>query len=321
MNAESAQTWVFDWLKAHYPSEKLLADLEAVLQRSRVNIYKRMNGSARLSADELVALIQHFDVPIYEYPGLKDQKKDLQFSRPSYAAGFESLMAYLDETTGQLRQLSLTGHRLYYAARDIPLFYYFYGDNLIRLKHLVWLRDTNYEAFKNYKMRDIPLKLVRASRDLFNLYQDLETREFWTLHTASNLLAQIWRFYSLNLLSPQEADLVLRELKELFIWRSENLSDKGKQQLYLVDFLNMANHAFFESDQRGVTFLSTTGINYITTSSKTIAEDMKKWFKEHERMGVKLSANYPSRDQFFQTLSNQVEDLQSEVKALSLRRR
>lgn len=318
MKAESAQSWVFDWLKAQYSAPELMDALEAILQRSRVNIYKRINGSARLSADELVALIKHFDIPIYEFSELKNQKKDLQFSRPAYASGFESLTRYLNETTEQLRQLSLSGHRLYYAARDIPLFYFFYGDNLIRLKHLVWLRDTNYETFRLYKMRDIPLKVVRASRDLFDLYQGLETREFWTHQTSSNLLAQIWRLLKLKLLSSQEADLVLSDLSELFLWRRESLKEGGRQQLYLLEFLNMANHAFFESERQGVSFLSTTGINYISTTSQTIARDLKKWFEQHQKMGIQLASHYPLRDQFFEERMREVEELRQKIKSQRL---
>lgn len=203
------------------------------------------------------------------------------------------------------------GHTLYYSARDMPLFHYFFSDNLARFKHLIWLRSTNYSESRNLRMEDISLGILWNSRELFDLYGHMTTMELWSERTISNMLVQINFVVENFILEKDEARLIIEDLRQLIKHLQANCQEDSAHQLYLMPYLNMANNAYIETHGIKTVFLSFADINYIRTSNASMCADMKMWFEEQKLLAIHLNRNPVRADRLFRLYLKQIEDIEN----------
>lgn len=304
---ESIQQWLFGQLQRQKFNKPLAEQVSGLLGISKPNAYKRIRGQARLTAQELVVLASHYNIPLQDYPGLRGAENTISVRRPRYIKNTENLQEYLVSTLQQLKQLREKGFKLYYAARDLPLFYYFYTDGLTRLKQLIWLRTANFDEHKNLKPLDIPIEVLRSSRQLFELYCALPTIELWTSRTADNLIAQLSSLARLQILSPQEHLTYLTEAVSLLNWRFNNLGPDSPQRVYKLDFLTMSNNALFTQNSNYVSFISFAGVNYLQSTNGALGQDMYEWFQEQISAAICLNEVKAEKEAFFKQLQQSFE--------------
>lgn len=278
---------------------------------SSSNAYKRIRGDSKLTADELFLLLTEFDIDLQEFEGITELTSHLSAIRPSFIRDVSSLTRYLEETRGMLSAMTNMGHTLYYSARDMPLFHYFFSDNLARFKHLIWLRSTNYSESKNLRMEDISLGILWNSRELFDLYGHMTTMELWSERTISNMLVQINFVVENFILEKDEARLIIEDLRQLIKHLQANCQEDSAHQLYLMPYLNMANNAYIETHGIKTVFLSFADINYIRTSNASMCADMKMWFEEQKLLAIHLNRNPVRADRLFRLYLKQIEDIEN----------
>lgn len=278
---------------------------------SSSNAYKRIRGDSKLTADELFLLLTEFDIDLQEFEGITELTSHLSAIRPSFIRDVSSLTQYLEETRGMLSAMTNMGHTLYYSARDMPLFHYFFSDNLARFKHLIWLRSTNYSESRNLRMEDISLGILWNSRELFDLYGHMTTMELWSERTISNMLVQINFVVENFILEKDEARLIIEDLRQLIKHLQANCQEDSAHQLYLMPYLNMANNAYIETHGIKTVFLSFADINYIRTSNASMCADMKMWFEEQKLLAIHLNRNPVRADRLFRLYLKQIEDIEN----------
>lgn len=304
---------LIDWVvtrvqeKLHDP-HKIGYAFSTTLGISTSNAYKRIRGASRLSAEELVLLLAEYDIDIQEFEGLSQRQSQLSAIRPTYIKDIQSLTTYLEETRAMLTTMVNLDHSLYYAARDLPLFHYFFSSNLARFKHLIWLRSTNYSENKKLRMEDITLGVLWESRELFDLYRDMHTEELWTERTLSNQLFQLNSLVESYILRESDALLILDDLEALLHQIKDDCKENSRHKLYLLPYLNMANNALLKTKAQKTTFLSFAGINYIRSSNASLCSDMSNWFEEQILLGEELNASPDKTERLFGIFNNQIKE-------------
>lgn len=261
-----------------------------------------------LSADEMIKLLKHFDISLGEIEQLSSGQLSMSAKRPQFIKNEKSLGNFLNQTIKEIELAQNIKHRLYYAASDIPIYYFFFSDILSRFKQIVWLRDTDYKRHKNYVLSDIGQSLIKKSKTLFLKQELLNTTEFWTENTITNLWIQIDFLKSQGVLNTAETQLIYADLHDLLDYLKDQLeSPKLKKQIYLCNYLPKVNNGLLQSESGSRSFLSFAGTNYVTSSNIALALDLKKWFENQKYCAVLLNTDAIKREQFFRKMHNSLK--------------
>lgn len=304
--------WLFNQIQERLQDKRKLGfAVSTTLDMSLSNAYKRISAQSKLTAEELLKLLASFDIDLQEFEGYSKNQSELRAVRPKYIADFESLGAYLNETDLMFQKMVAIKHRLYYSARDLPLFHYFLTDNLARFKHLIWLRGANFSEHSEMRMADIPDYIIEKSMSLYQLYEDIHTYEFWTERTLLNQLKQLESLVSSYVISKDEALAILDDLKLLLSEVKESCRTDSNHQIFLMPFLNMANNALLVSNAQNLVFLSFAGINYVKSTNASLCSDLKHWFNQQQLIGDELSRKPMKCGKLFRLYSSQIEDCRS----------
>jgi hypothetical protein len=302
------QEWVFGKVTEKIPSAKKLATvISETLDLSLNNAYKRIRADVKLSAEELIKILVAYDIQLDEYDVFSKSQSRLSAIRPTYIEDTDSLTIYLNETYRMLSLSLSMDHLLYYSARDLPLFCYFFSDNLIRFKHLVWLRGANYSAHSELRLKDISIHIVRQSRNLFDLYRQMNVLELWTERTMSNVLNQMNSLVAESILNKEEALLILQDLIDLIDLLRRDCVKDSQHQMYKMPYLNMSNNALLISENINLVFLSFAGINYLRTSNANMVADLKKAFNQQILSGICMNDHIPTRDAYFRVQETELD--------------
>lgn len=307
--------WLFSKIEDQMNDKKKLAySVAAVLEISVSSAYKRISGINKLTADELIKLMSEYDIELQEYEGFSRQKLHLTGERPIYIEDTESIQQYLLDTGGMLERMVVIKHELFYAARDLPLFLYFFSDNLIRFKHLIWLRSANYERHREMTLSDIPERLVRMSSGFFNLYQRINTQELWTERTLLNQLHQLENLVDGLVIKPVDAKLILDDLRALLdeVFLNEGQAN-GNHIIHHLPYLNMANNALLNTEAHRLVFLSFAGINYVKSANASLCNDLQHWFEQQIQLGVNLNNSPQHQERLLRKYRQQIDDAAARI--------
>ena len=302
------QDWIFGKIVEKIPTAKKLAVVVSeVLDLSLNNAYKRIRGDVKLSAEELIKILLAYDIPLDEFSAFSNNQSRLSAIRPPYIEDTQSLTVYLKETYRMLNLSLNMDHRLYYSARYLPLFCYFFSDNLIRFKHLVWLIGANYDEHSELRLKDISIHIVRQSRNLFELYRQMTVLELWTDRTMSNVLNQMNSLVGEGILSKEEALLILQDLIDLLELLRQDCVKDSRHTMYKMPYLNMSNNALLISEHLNSVFLSFAGINYLRTSNASMVKDLQKAFQQQILSGICMNEHIPTRDAYFRVQETELD--------------
>ncbi len=307
--------WLFSKIEDQMNDKKKLAySVAAVLEISVSSAYKRISGINKLTADELIKLMSEYDIELQEYEGFSRQKLHLTGERPIYIEDTESIQQYLLDTGGMLERMVVIKHELFYAARDLPLFLYFFSDNLTRFKHLIWLRSANYERHREMTLSDIPERLVKMSSGFFNLYQRINTQELWTERTLLNQLYQLENLVDGLVIKPVDAKLILDDLRALLdeVFLNEGQAN-GNHIIHHLPYLNMANNALLNTEAHRLVFLSFAGINYVKSANASLCNDLQHWFEQQIQLGVNLNNSPQHRERLLRKYRQQIDDAAARI--------
>lgn len=307
--------WLFSKIEDQMNDKKKLAySVAAVLEISVSSAYKRISGINKLTADELIKLMSEYDIELQEYEGFSRQKLHLTGERPIYIEDTESIQQYLLDTGGMLERMVVIKHELFYAARDLPLFLYFFSDNLTRFKHLIWLRSANYERHREMTLSDIPERLVKMSSGFFNLYQRINTQELWTERTLLNQLHQLENLVDGLVIKPVDAKLILDDLRALLdeVFLNEGQAN-GNHIIHHLPYLNMANNALLNTEAHRLVFLSFAGINYVKSANASLCNDLQHWFEQQIQLGVNLNNSPQHQERLLRKYRQQIDDAAARI--------
>lgn len=217
----------------------------------------------------------------------------------------------------EMQQTESIKHELYYAASDIPLFYYFFSEMLSRFKQLVWLRDANYKDHHHLKMKDVSLTTIKKSSHVFHAHEKLTTREFWTANTMTNLWLQIKFHYTQGVLSISETELICNDVHAFIDYLESSISEPNStKRIFMCNYLPMANSSLIVTEVGAKSFVSFAGINYLTSTNISLAKDLQRWFENQKNTAVLLNENPIQRERFFNMLRGQNTALLKELVAL-----
>lgn len=216
--------------------------------------------------------------------------------------------------------LNYPGAKMYYSAKDIPLFYTIGGTLLSKFKLYVWLNllsgTQNQDTFENFT---VDQSLLEHSRKLKAVYENVEVNEIWNDTTINSNLQQIYYFFQSGLLTLANAQLLGTDLKAILQSAEDRCCKEGSNfNLYYNELLILNNNVLLTSPEKQSLFVPYTMLGYFITGDAATCSNALDFFKRQVKSSKSLNqSGTRDRKLFFnrahQKIDFYMQKMQNEV--------
>lgn len=255
----------------------LIDEIASVLQISYDASHRRVSAKSKFSIEETVKLCQHYSISMDKIFGGENNKVIAKKTKEIHS--LEDLALYFKQSALNLKPYT-TGSKMYYSAKDIPLFYTIGGTLLSKFKLYVWLNlligTENQENFEKFTLDQ---SLLEYSSQLQSVYDNSEVHEIWNDTTINSTLQQILYFFESGLLSHQNAILLYEDLKKL-LHKAEEKSSKNTSgyHLYYNELLILNNNVLMSNADKKSLFIPYTMLGYFITEDISTCNNASEYF-------------------------------------------
>ncbi len=296
-------------------------DLAELLCLSQNAIYKRLNGTTPFSIDELIVLAKSYQLPVADWILGHNEDSIVAFKLPNREP-IRKFGDYLNPILTDFRQLSkLKELKVWYAANEIPLFWYFYFEPLILFKFYMWGRITwNLPYMQGRKFKFADLGFNSEDREMLSdmtaLYNDVESMEFWNDYILDTTIHQINFCIKARMFeSKEDLDALLDALTQLIQLIYETLQSgkkkrKGTLRVYHNNIAQTNTCILVDSLQHKAVYTVFKNPNIMISSSNRLVKETEEWFDNIKNHSSLLSQSAEERRlAFVNLLEQKVEKL------------
>jgi hypothetical protein len=266
--------------------------------------------------DEGVRLAHTFDLSL---DSLFQQGEHVLVRKTREIQSFHDLANYLENSLRALQGFNKQDTRLYYSAKDIPLFYTIGNNLLSKFKLFVWLNlmgsrqdEVNFSAFR------LQAPLHETSIQLYEFYQNVQVNEIWNDTTINSTLQQIIYFFQSGLLAVNDALELCDSLKELIYSLEQQCEPTNDNyRLYYHELLILNNNVLVNDGERQSLFVPYTMLGYFITDDGDTCRHAQSFYS-HQLKTSKLLNTAGKRDKkiFFNRAYQKVEFYKSQIKTV-----
>jgi hypothetical protein len=323
---KALQQTLFQQIRQQLPGHIAVVDeIAASLGLSADSAYRRIRGEKMLTFDELGLLCQRFGVSLDGLLQVSSQQV-LFSATPANFSQFD-LTEHLTGILDQLKQLaSFSPCRMYYLAKDVPLFHYFHFPELALFKFFAWLKTIRHTpAFNQRKF--IPEELVNTSwhqlsKEIVQTYNGIPSEEIWSVETIYSTLRQI-EYCREALLFDREA--TIQSLYEQLLQLIHHIEEEaaagykytpgkevaatgGEYRLYYHGALLGDNTIVMQMGEAQRVYLNHAILNYIHTGNEGFCTYTMDALRTIIRKSTLISTvGEKDRSKFFNTLRGEVQ--------------
>lgn len=255
----------------------LIDEIASVLQISYDASHRRVSCKSRFSIEETVKLCQEYSISMDKV--FKGENNKVIAEKTKEIHSLEDLALYFKQSALNLKPYNVNS-KMYYSAKDIPLFYTIGGTLLSKFKLYVWLNlligTENQENFEKFTLDQ---SLLEYSTQLQSIYENAEVHEIWNDTTINSTLQQILYFFESGLLSHANALLLYEDLKKL-LQKAEEKSSKNTSgyHLYYNELLILNNNVLMSSPEKKSLFIPYTMLGYFITEDISTCNNASEYF-------------------------------------------
>jgi hypothetical protein len=293
-------------------------EIASVLAISYDAAHRRVSQKSKFSIEETVALCRHFSISM---DMLFADGKKVVVEKTSEIRTMDDMALYFKESADKLQPfLDYPEARMYYSAKDIPLFHTIGGTLLSKFKLYVWLNllagTQNQDRFENFAVAH---SLLDHSMKLKEVYDKAEIHEIWNDTTINSSLQQIYYYFQSGLLSLSSALLLCRDLASILHAAEDRCCNgSGSYYLYYNELLILNNNVLLSATEKKSLFVPYTMLGYFITSDGATCDNALSFFK-HQVKNSKSLNDSGTRDRklFFnkghQKIDFYVQKMESEI--------
>lgn len=282
MSTTSVQIDLFNAIKNTMPAHLSMPDeVAALLNISIDSAYRRIREEKQISLDELQLLCTRYQVSVDQLFNIQSQGfvfagknvDNTNFSFVEYMQGVLNNLIYLN---------SLEHPKLYYEAKDIPIFHHFHSKELAAFKYFFWMKSIlQFPEYKNknFSIDDYADENYEIGKKIFIEYAKSDSVEIWNTESINSTINQIEFYKDTRCFNSLQDVLVVYEKLDDMVDKLERMAIAGKKfdidnqsktsngnfEMYFNEVMLGHNHIMFESDKASIVFLNHSGMNYIGT--------------------------------------------------------
>lgn len=258
--------------------ESLLDVIATILHISYDAAHRRVSLKSKFSIEEAVQLCLHYDISMDNI--IRNNNK-LVVEKTKEVHQLPDLLDYFKDSFNHLKEFqNLEGVRLYYSAKDIPLFYTIGGSLLSKFKLYVW---TNLlienESIPPFEQFYLSTNLQEYSGQLMQFYENIEVHEIWNDTTINSTVQQIFYFFESGLLVKETTIILYQELINLLQKIESKCSvTQNNYHLYYNELLILNNNVIVGNSEKKKLFVPYTMLGYFITDDEKTTQNTQHFF-------------------------------------------
>jgi hypothetical protein len=241
-------------------------------------------------------------------------------------SSYAQLTAWIDDLRLNLRTIRTTRDaRIWYAARDLPFFYYGLQSELGSFKLYFWLKTIQGDI----TLKTTPFsanwdegRFLPGLKALLAEYMAVPSIEIWNRETVQSTVRQVlYCFEAGYIQEPETAELLLSQLKIVLEHVSRQAEfgrkklagdmDRGMDdtyRLYANDILLLDNSVLVTSPGLNVAFLTYNAQSYLRSTDSGMCSRMLAWYEHLAGRSTNVTkSSEKERLMFFADMSRSVD--------------
>jgi hypothetical protein len=336
MDAIQIQQLFIEQVKQRSPDQKLWVDqLAEVLSISKPAAYKRINGSTALSLDDIVRLM---DVYQLSFDAIAiPERKNIPFQFPFIFNKINSFFDYVSTLKASVQRLaSIPNSTVWYATSELPFFYYFFFPDLTYFKFYMYARTV--WDIPSYKKMKINLSefasehlLKKEIEAVQSAYFGIPGLEFWNESFLLNTLNQIKYFLSSGLFEKPDESLVLCDRLTDLMRHASAVAESGKKfmingrptehspdiTMFYNEIAHTSNIALVSAPSISAVLTAYDNPNFILSDDERLVKYTREWFERVKHSSQNISRDSErARMSFFARIQHKIELTREELKAI-----
>ncbi|MFP9115870.1 hypothetical protein ACLI1A_18160 [Flavobacterium sp. RHBU_3] len=277
--------------KRQAPDASLIDAIATVLQVSYDAAHRRVSLKSRFSIDETITLCTHFGISmdsLFRNDEVVLTRKTAEIRTP------DDMARYLKESAQNIGMFAtMNGARMFYSAKDIPLFHMVGGTLLSKFKIYVWLNLLSGEGLHSrFEDFTVSVPLLEHGEALRKVYNSLEVHEIWNDTTINSTLQQLYYFYKSGLLSLNSAALLCADLAQVLTDAETRCCKEGSRyHLYYNELLILNNNVLITAPQKQSLFVPYTLLGYFITDDAATCSNTERFFGQQIKNSMLLNSS------------------------------
>jgi len=329
----SIQETLFQQIKGSLPQNiSFVHAISELLGISYDSVYRRIRGEKELTLEELKAICEAYNISVDTLFNLKSN----HISFNSLAIGEEGfgLENWLQALLVEIKRIhSCKQSEIIYAAKDIPVFYYFEFPEIAAFKFFFWQQVLIPSgSIENQKITlDIPGNLLETGRQLLSHYIRIPVIEIWSEETISSIIRQIEYCYIAGFFTGNEDVFKLCDVLETWLNHVQNQAEHGFQfmlgtppegvennyKLFHNEVLVNDNTILVTMDGMKVSYNTYNIINQLITTSPVFCAQIEKSLRNLMKKSTMISGTCSKeRHHFFNVLHEKVRILRCRIEKM-----
>lgn len=320
----SVQQTLFQHIKSKLPAHISLAeDVANILDISNDSAYRRLRGEKPITIDEVEKLCSHYHISFDQLMNINSNS--IVFTGNNVIPGQFDFELYLRSMLESFKMIQAAGQKkMYYEAKDMPIFYLFQFNELASFKFFFWMKTVlSYPQYAKVQYEDNELGdvLLKWGKGIIQAYDAIPSVEIWTEESINATLHQL-EYYTYTGVFKKKENIELlyaqfeqvidhvkeqAEAGEKYLIGDKPMGIAGNYQLYFNEVFLGHNSIMVETDGMLTTFLNHGTLNYITTRDKNFCDYTKAAIDNTIKKSLLISSvSEKERNRFFNILKDKI---------------
>jgi transcriptional regulator with XRE-family HTH domain len=329
----SIQETLFQFIKGSMPSNiSFVHAISELLGISYDSVYRRVRGEKELTLEEFKKICEAYNISVDSLFNLKS--RHISFNSLAIGEDGFSLEDWLQSLLTEIKQIhQCKQSEIIYAAKDIPVFYYFEFPEIAAFKFFFWKKVLIPSGVnENQKITfEEPGNLYETGHQLLSYYIRIPVIEIWSEETISSILRQIEYCFVAGFFTSKEDVFKLCDVLETWLSHVQNQAEAGFQYMYGMpregiensyklfhdEVLVNDNTILVTMDGRRVSYTTYNIINQLITTSPVYCDQIERSLRNLMQKSTMISGtSSKERYHFFNVLHEKVKILRSRIERM-----
>jgi len=331
MNENSGiQETLFSLIKSKLaPNISFVHDLSELLGISYDSAYRRIRGQKDLTLEEVKKICSHYNISMDE--ALNFHSDQVSFKTLAIGKDGFTFENWLNTLLSEMKRIyDCRNREIIYAAKDVPIFYYFEFPEIAAFKFFFWHKVLiPYGEYKNgHVVLETPGELFETGRRLLSCYTKIPVIEIWSEDTIASIIRQIDYCLESGFFTRLEDALKLCDVINTWLDHVQSQAEHGFQymqgrpaegiensyKLFHNEILVNDNTILVNTEGRKTAYLTYNVINQMITSNPVFCDQIENSLRNLMQKSTLISGtSAKERYHFFNSLQEKVKLLRQRI--------
>ena len=324
------QEQLFQTIKSKLaPNISFVHDLSELLGISYDSAYRRIRGQKDLTLEELKQICVHYGISMDEILNFKSNH--VSFITLAIGKAGITFESWLQVLVQEMKKIYESRNReIIYAAKDIPIFYYFEFPEIAAFKFFFWhkvlIPSSSYP--ENHVKMEVEKSIFENGRRLLACYSRVPVVEIWSDDTIASILRQVDYCLVSGFFSSKTDAIKLCDILNLWLDHVQGQAEHGYQymlgnppegiensfKLYHNEVLVNDNTILVQADGHKTAYLTYNIINQLVTNNPVFCDQIEDSLHNLMQKSTMISGtSAKERYRFFNSQHEKVKVLKQRI--------